>query len=89
MTGIASEARARLLQRRKALQTAVAAGNASACGEVARELDDIDAALDRIQQGAYGRCEICQGAIGRQRLLALPAARLCIDCTAARIHAGF
>jgi len=88
MTGIASEARARLLQRRKALQNAVAAGSARACGEVARELDDIDAALRRIQQGAYGRCEICQGAIGRQRILALPAARLCIDCTAARIHAG-
>ena len=88
MTGIASESRARLLQRRKALQDAVDAGNSTANGELARELDDIDAALGRIQAGAYGRCEICHGAIGRQRLLALPAARLCIDCTAARIHGG-
>jgi len=88
MTGIASESRGRLLQRRKALQDAVAAGNSAPRGEVARELDDIEAALGRIQRGAYGRCEICQRAIGRQRLLALPAARLCIDCTAAQVHGG-
>jgi len=55
MTGIASESRGRLLQRRKALQDAVAAGNSAPRGEVARELDDIEAALGRIQRGAYGR----------------------------------
>ena len=40
------------------------------------------AALERIADGTFGRCETCGGAIGRQRLLALPAARFCIHCTA-------
>lgn len=45
-----------------------------------RELAETQAALDRIERGTYGRCESCGGAIGRQRLLALPATRYCIDC---------
>lgn len=45
------------------------------------ELSEIDAALSRIELGTYGHCEVCDGAIGRQRLLALPHARRCIDCT--------
>ena len=40
----------------------------------------IDEALKRIDLGIYGRCEICQRAIARLRLEALPHARLCIEC---------
>ncbi|MFN7134252.1 MAG: TraR/DksA family transcriptional regulator, partial [Myxococcales bacterium] len=46
-----------------------------------RELHDIERALERIAVGTYGRCEACDGAIGRHRLLALPEARYCVDCT--------
>jgi DnaK suppressor protein len=46
-----------------------------------RELLDIDAALARIAQGTYGRCERCSQAMGQQRLRAIPEARLCITCS--------
>jgi RNA polymerase-binding transcription factor DksA len=47
----------------------------------AREaLAEIDAALLRMQDGTYGRCETCKIAIPGERLVAMPTARLCIDC---------
>jgi DnaK suppressor protein len=42
-------------------------------------LDEIDAALKRIDDGTYGLCEICGKPIGEERLRALPWARLCIE----------
>jgi len=45
------------------------------------ELDEIDAALARIARGTYGTCEECGGAIGRDRLRALPEVRRCEGCT--------
>ncbi len=42
-------------------------------------LAQIDHALERIDEGTYGTCERCGKAIGRERLLARPAATLCID----------
>jgi DnaK suppressor protein len=47
---------------------------------IERELLETDAALARLERDLYGRCEVCGGAIGRQRLLALPLARYCLDC---------
>lgn len=44
------------------------------------ELAEIDAALGRIERGTFGRCEGCDGAIGRDRLRAIPEARLCVQC---------
>lgn len=43
------------------------------------ELAEIDAALARLDAGAYGRCEECSGEISEARLEALPAARYCLD----------
>ncbi|MCL4466015.1 MAG: TraR/DksA C4-type zinc finger protein [Chloroflexi bacterium] len=45
-----------------------------------RELAGVDAALQRLQNGTYGRCENCGGEIGLERLEALPTATLCINC---------
>ena len=45
-----------------------------------RLLYHIDEALNRIEKGVYGHCEICNGPIGQDRLEALPHARLCIGC---------
>lgn len=42
-------------------------------------LDEIEAALIRIEDGSYGVCEICGEPIGAERLSAIPWARLCID----------
>jgi RNA polymerase-binding protein DksA len=43
-------------------------------------LTEIGAALDRIDQGTFGRCEECHKEIPRERLKALPYARHCVDC---------
>jgi DnaK suppressor protein len=40
----------------------------------------IDEALGRIEDGSYGVCEECDGAIGVERLKARPVTTLCIQC---------
>jgi RNA polymerase-binding transcription factor DksA len=48
--------------------------------ESARDtLAEIDAALQRIEDGTYGICENCGKPIAPERLLAIPWTRLCID----------
>jgi RNA polymerase-binding transcription factor DksA len=43
-------------------------------------LDEISAALERMNQGIFGRCEECQGEIPKARLQAVPYARYCVTC---------
>ena len=45
-----------------------------------RELVQIDAALERMREGTYGLCEICNNKIPLARLNALPYATTCIEC---------
>lgn len=51
-----------------------------------RELAEVEAALHRIDDGSYGRCEICGKAIGDERLEVMPAARYCIEDQAKAEH---
>ena len=44
------------------------------------ELEEIMYALNRIQDGTYGICEMCEDEIGVQRLEVKPFAKYCIDC---------
>lgn len=37
-------------------------------------------ALERIDAGTYGTCEICGGDISEKRLMARPVTTMCIDC---------
>jgi RNA polymerase-binding transcription factor DksA len=48
-------------------------------GNLQDQLDDVDAALSKLDDGTYGQCEKCQKAIGDARLEAMPATRFCID----------
>ncbi|GAA2128242.1 TraR/DksA family transcriptional regulator [Actinomadura napierensis] len=43
-------------------------------------LDEIDGALRRLADGAYGVCERCGGPIAAERLAARPTARTCVAC---------
>jgi RNA polymerase-binding protein DksA len=45
-----------------------------------QEMEDIEAALARLEDGTYGRCETCEAAIPAARLDAFPRARRCIPC---------
>jgi DnaK suppressor protein len=46
----------------------------------ARELTNIENALQRMRDGEYGHCEACECEIPLARLQALPYATLCIQC---------
>ncbi len=48
------------------------------------QLEKISNALDRIEQGTYGLCEVCQKPIEQQRLAANPSAVRCMDDAAKR-----
>ena len=43
-------------------------------------LDQIEAALERIEEGRYGRCEECGRKIAQARLEAMPYVALCVRC---------
>lgn len=73
----ASSVRDQLLDRRQRLETAAA--TLGRAGEVARLLHEIDAALGRMDAGAFGLCETCHDAIEPDRLLADPLTQFCLD----------
>ena len=43
-------------------------------------LKRVNGALDRIEEGTYGICDLCNLPIPEERLRALPYANLCISC---------
>ena len=47
--------------------------------ELQETLDEVEAAIARLEAGTYGLCEDCGKPIGPARLEAMPAARFCID----------
>lgn len=44
------------------------------------ELEKIEVALSKMEQGAYGLCSNCQKEIPLERLRAYPQADTCLDC---------
>jgi RNA polymerase-binding protein DksA len=54
--------------------------NVALAANEAQLLVDVEAALERIEQGKFGQCQRCGKEIGRERLAALPYAPLCIQC---------
>lgn len=53
-------------------------------GNLRRQLDQLEAALERLQQGKYGVCDVCGQRISAGRLKALPAATTCVSCQQAQ-----
>jgi RNA polymerase-binding transcription factor DksA len=47
--------------------------------QLRRDLEDIEKALQRMDAGSYGTCEVCGKEIGPDRLEVMPATRVCID----------
>ncbi len=52
--------------------------NLAVSGDLQQELQDVEHALERIEAGTYGMCEVCGEPIPPERLEARPAATLCI-----------
>jgi RNA polymerase-binding transcription factor DksA len=80
--------RKQLLRRGRALlraaQAGTGAGRTNALGAIAEpeltELQEIHAALERIERGIFGRCEDCQGAVEEERFERVPWERRCGEC---------
>ena len=77
LTPAETRAKARLVMRRAVLAQA---GN-DRREDPESELNRIEAALRRIDEGRYGICDACGSAIGAQVLLTNPAQALCSPCT--------
>ena len=43
-------------------------------------LEAIEEAIQRMQTGDYGFCEECGDSIPKRRLIAMPLARMCVNC---------
>ena len=57
-------------------------------GSAAGTLDKIEAALERIEDGSYGRCAECETTIPAARLEAIPYASCCVACAARKERAA-
>jgi phosphoserine phosphatase RsbU/P len=80
-TVIDDSLREQLLERRERLQATTSGAATEA--ELARLLAEVDAALQRMDDGTYGLCEVCHDPVEPERLLADPLVRFCLgDLTA-------
>jgi phosphoserine phosphatase RsbU/P len=76
VTAIEPVLRQQLIDRRQKLE--VAARQTEETSEVTRLLKEVDAALQRMEAGTYGLCEVCHDPVETERLLADPLTRLCL-----------
>lgn len=70
--------RGQLIERRHRLETAVAEQDATT--QLARLLEEVDAALARMDEGSYGICRVCETPIETERLISDPIASVCLGC---------
>lgn len=66
-----------LEERRRRLEQAIALTPRN--GSLATLLREVDSALERMDKGRYGLCEECHEPVERERLLADPLVRYCLD----------
>ena len=60
-------------------------GEAEALANTLREtLEEVERALGKLDDGSYGKCEVCGEEIAAARLEAMPAARYCITHASTR-----
>jgi DnaK suppressor protein len=52
--------------------------NKALLNQLGEQLEEIDRALAKMDDGTYGRCEVCGEPIAEARLEAMPATRFCI-----------
>ena len=69
--------REQLLERRQILQRSITGPSPGA--ELIDLLQQVDQALERINSGTYGLCEVCHDAIEPERLAADPLTCFCLD----------
>ncbi len=53
---------------------------AESLSNLRQDLDDVEAAMRRLEEGTYGRCEACGAVLPAEHLEARPAALRCPAC---------
>lgn len=76
VTAIEPLLREQLIERHQKLKAAANAFHRPA--ELTRLMEEVDAALKRMDMGTYGLCEVCHDPVEPERLLANPLARFCL-----------
>ncbi|HEY3038787.1 MAG TPA: SpoIIE family protein phosphatase [Pyrinomonadaceae bacterium] len=76
VTAIEPLLREQLIDRRHKLEDAAGAFHRPA--ELTRLLEEVDAALHRMDIGVYGLCEVCHEPVETERLIADPLTRFCL-----------
>jgi len=71
-----SAVRAQLAHRRERLREAIPGARDSA--QLVRLLQEVEAALKRVDDGSYGICEVCHDPIEEEHLRADPLVRICL-----------
>jgi phosphoserine phosphatase RsbU/P len=51
----------------------------SSAAELVKLLHEVDSALQRMEAGTYGMCDLCHDTIEKERLIADPLTRFCLD----------
>ncbi|MGA8143849.1 MAG: SpoIIE family protein phosphatase [Candidatus Acidiferrales bacterium] len=77
--------REQLAKRREELQATISAASTVVSTEVSTApfielLQEVDTAIQHIHDGTYGTCTVCHGTVERERLIADPLVRVCLDC---------
>ena len=75
--------REQLEKRRAQLKTNIAvipADDAEAAAPLLDLLQEVDSAVERMDNGTYGICEACHDTLGSERLINDPLAQMCLDC---------
>jgi len=69
--------REQLLERRQRLESVIAGTKEHT--HFKQLLNEVDSALERMNDGTYGICEFCHDPVEKERLLADPLVRYCLD----------
>lgn len=59
--------------------TAEQVENRTLAASLQDQLTDVESALERIDAGTYGTCEVCEQPVAPARLEAMPSTRFCIE----------
>lgn len=71
------------IRRKELSQTAATCAEPGVCTEL---LQEVDAAIVRIDEGKYGICESCHETIEKERLISDPLVRFCLDHLSSEEH---
>jgi sigma-B regulation protein RsbU (phosphoserine phosphatase) len=72
--------REQLEKRRNELRTVISSSSRAVPADAFVELlSEVDSALQRVEDGTYGICEACRESVEKDRLLADPLIKLCLD----------